>query len=607
MRATASSITTANYSPPHTAEFVLMSRLLIAALALVPAAFADDDALKPVLELQKVGKLLNKADYPAVRAAAANAFATRHADDIKAAFGDDHSGLTDWLAKRKDIREEFFSAIHETKDEIPAVLETFRALWKADAAAVEKYPNLAIAVSVVWDAPGHLYDYRPHQVRTKSILPKDYLKFGALDEFKYHVGHAKEVQAKEAANRLEVLPWEFLVYVVDHRTPVAEREWAIKNYLTKRPLVGKIYHEIKYDDEMLRTRSEVCALNDHDYTLPDIRKYGGVCAMQADFAARVGKSLGVPAAYIRGEASGGERHAWVMWVEVRSMSKARLEFSLESWGRYREDNYYTGEVVDPQTGAEILDRDLERRLGTVATDRVGKRQADLVMESYDGIAKANNFDPKKKIQFLTDVLNKLSPVNEAAWLELARMARDGETTPENKKAILDQANRLVMVFAKYPDFSWKVAPDMLAVQPDKLSRNRFYESLVVLYERAERPDLASQARLKWAEFLGEEKKWTLAAQGLTQTIKKFPNEGRYIPKLVDELKKVCGEFGGGTNHMAKTYVELVRLMNPHRGDEITKYYSKMSREALDYLRLEKKKKEADEVEKLMRAAGIKDL
>jgi hypothetical protein len=48
-------------------------------------------------------------------------------------------------------------------------------------------------------------------------------------------------------------------------------------------------------------------------------------------------------------------------------------------------------------------------------------------------------------------------------------------------------------------------------------------------------------------------------------------------------------------------------MNPHRGDEITKYYSKMSREALDYLRLEKKKKEADEVEKLMRAAGIKDL
>jgi hypothetical protein len=296
-----------------------------------------------------------------------------------------------------------------------------------------------------------------------------------------------------------------------------------------------------------------------------------------------------------------------MWVEVRTMTKAKLEFSLESWGRYRVDNYYTGEVVDPQTGVEILDRDLERRLGAVATDRVGKRQADLVMEAYEGIAKANNFDPKKKIQFLVDVLNKLSSVNEAAWLELARMAKDGETTAENKKAILDQANRLVTVFAKYPDFSWKVAPDLLAVQPDKLSRNRFYEQLVVLYERAERPDLASQARLKWAEFLGEEKKWVLAAQGLTQTIKKFPNEGRYVPKMVDELKKVCGEFNGGKNHLAKTYVELIKLMTPNRGDEVTKYFDKMSHEALSFLREEKKKKEADEVEKIMRAAGIKGL
>jgi hypothetical protein len=586
-----------------------MPRLFAALVALVcaPATFAEDDPLKPILDLHKAGKLLNKADYPAVRAAAAAAFATRHADEIKEAFGDDHSALTDWLNKRKDIKEEFFSAIHETKDDIPAVLQTFKALWKADAAAVEKYSNLAIAVSVVWDAPRHLYDYRPHQVRTKSILPETYMKFAALDEFKYHVGHAKEVQAKESASRLEMLPWEFLAYVVDHRTPVVEREWAVKNYLAKRPMLGKIYHEVKYDDEMLRTRSQVCALNDHDYTLQDIRKYGGVCAMQADFAARVGKSLAVPAAYIRGEAAGGERHAWVMWVEVRTMTKAKLEFSLESWGRYRVDNYYTGEVVDPQTGVEILDRDLERRLGAVATDRVGKRQADLVMEAYEGIAKANNFDPKKKIQFLVDVLNKLSSVNEAAWLELARMAKDGETTAENKKAILDQANRLVTVFAKYPDFSWKVAPDLLAVQPDKLSRNRFYEQLVVLYERAERPDLASQARLKWAEFLGEEKKWVLAAQGLTQTIKKFPNEGRYVPKMVDELKKVCGEFNGGKNHLAKTYVELIKLMTPNRGDEVTKYFDKMSHEALSFLREEKKKKEADEVEKIMRAAGIKGL
>jgi len=340
--------------------------------------------------------------------------------------------------------------------------------------------------------------------------------------------------------------------------------------------------------------------------LAAIKKYGGVCAMQADFAARVGKSLAVPAAYVGGEGQGGELHAWVMWVEVRTATKTKIDFTLESWGRYQIDHYYTGEVLDPQTGVEILDRDMERRLSAAATDRVGKRQAELAMEFYEDVAKANEFDPKKKIQYLKDVL-KLSAVNEAAWTELARMAKDGETTADNKSAILEQANRLVSVFAKYPDFSWKVAPDLLVVQPDKASRNRFYEQLVILYEKADRPDLASQARLKWAEFMAEDKQWTLAAYGLAQTIKKFPNEGRYVPKMVDELKKVCGEFSTGKSYLAKTYLELIRTMRSNRGTEVTKYFDKISREALAFLREEKKKKEADEVERIMRAAGLKDL
>ena len=65
-----------------------------------------------------------------------------------------------------------------------------------------------------------MYDYRHHQVRTKSNLPEGYLGHAAGDEFQYHVGHAKALQGKEPVSRLEVLPWEFLVYVVDHRTPV---------------------------------------------------------------------------------------------------------------------------------------------------------------------------------------------------------------------------------------------------------------------------------------------------------------------------------------------------------------------------------------------------
>jgi hypothetical protein len=569
----------------------------------VGVASAADDSAQPILDLYKANKLFDRAQYKAVRTAAAKAFETRHAALIKDEFGEDHEALSAWLEKNKDLKEELFTAIDEQQDDLPRALGIFRELWKDNAEAVAKYPNLVIALCVVWDQPRHPYDYRGHQVRTKSNLPDGYLDFGHLQEWKYHLANAKAVQGREPFNRLEVLPWEFLSYVVDHRTPVAERDWAIKNYLAKRPMLGKIYHEIDYDEEMLRTQSAVCKLNGKDYTLQDIRKFGGVCAMQADFAARVGKSLAVPAAYVGGEAQGGERHAWVMWVEVKSANKAGVNFKLESWGRYRVDNYYTGDLRDPQTGAKILDRDMERRLTAAATDRTAKRQAELAMKYFVDVAEANKFDAKKKIQYLRDVL-KVSGFSEPAWLELARMARDGEATGENKAAVLEQAERLLTTFKEYPDFTWKVTGDLLSVQTDKLLRNRFYERLVVVYENAKRPDLACEARLQWADYLAEEKKHSLAAAGLAHTIKKFPDEGRYVPKMMAKLKDACGQFGTGKDYLGKAYLELLRAMKPTRGQEVTKYFVQMSGEALAFFKEEKKAKEAAEVDRIRQAFGV---
>ena len=81
--------------------------------------------------------------------------------------------------------------------------------------------------------------------------------------------------------------------------------------------------------------------------------------MQADYAARVGKSIGVPAEYVRGESNSGGLHAWVMWVELRTVTKTSIVFSLQSHGRYRTDHYYVGTLQDPQTGRRITDRELE--------------------------------------------------------------------------------------------------------------------------------------------------------------------------------------------------------------------------------------------------------
>ena len=584
-----------------------MSRLLALSLALaaVAGAPAADPGLPPnILDLHKSGRLFEKSEFKTVRAATAQVFQARQADTIEEVWGPDHAALTAWLDKNKELKEELFSAIHPQKDDVTRALAVFHQLWKADPEAVARYPNLAVAVSVVWDQPENVYDYRHHQTRTKSNLPKDYLGHSARDEFQYHVSHARALQGKEPVSRLEVLPWEFLAYVVDHRTPVVERDWAVKEYLAKRPMIGKIYHEIEYDNLMLKTNSEECKLNGHDYTLPDIRKYGGVCAMQADFAARVGKSIQVPAAYVRGEGQGLERHAWVMWVEVKSASRTSVNFQLESHGRYRGDNYYTGELRDPHLGDEILDRDMERRLSAAAQDRTGKRQADLVMGFYPEVAKAAELDAKRKVQYLLGVL-KLSIYNEPAWLEMARMCRDGEVTADAKPLVLEQTQLLLSAFAKYPDFSWKVAGDLVSLQKDAAVRNRFIGNLATVYENARRPDLSCEARLKWADLMGANKQWSAAATGLGNTIKKFPNEGRYVPRMLDKLKAVCKEYPGGREYLGKAYLELIKSVDPKRGNEVTEYFARLSGEALAHFQAEKKTKEAAEVERIRTVVGVR--
>lgn len=586
-------------------------------LALSSIMIADDGSpLQEIADLQKAGKLFDKTQYKVIRAAAARSFQSRFGDKIKEGFGDDHSSLMAWLEdkSRIELREELFSAVDEQKDDVAKSMSIFRDLWKADPEAVAKYPNLAIAVSVVWDNPRNVYDYRGHQVRTKSRLPAGYMDHAHVKEFKYHVEHAKAVQGKESFNRLQVLPWEFLVYVVDHRTPINEREWAISSYLTKRPMIGTIYEsDVKYDMEMLRTQSAVCKLNDHDYTLADIKKYGGVCAMQADFAARVGKSIGVPAAYVGGESQSLGLHAWVMWVEVKSASANNVQFTLESHGRYLGDNYYTGNLIDPQTGDKILDRDMERRLASAAKDRIGKRQAELAMEFYPELAEKNNYDKKARLKFLDGVL-KLSQHNEAAWLELARMAKSGDLGKEDKELVRWYASRLSTIFQKYPDFSWKIANDFLTLNNDNREyRNQLYDHLAQMYEKANRPDLVCECRLKWAELQKEDATTATAtkqtsinnqtAKGLGDSIKKFPDEGRYVPKLLAAMKDVATNKTS-KDMLAAVYVDLANRASPRRGDEVSKYYVATVKQAMEYLKEEKKTKDLDTVKRAVSAKRI---
>jgi len=63
-------------------------------------------------------------------------------------------------------------------------------------------------------------------------------------------------------------------------------------------------------------------------------------------------------------------------------------------------------------------------------------------------------------------------------------------------------DKLFITFARVPDFTWKVFDDLAAYQPDAKQRNAMFVRLCGLYEAAERPDLACEARLKLADADG---------------------------------------------------------------------------------------------------------
>ena len=534
-----------------------------------PAAYGDD----VLLALCQKKKLFSPSEYRTIRGVFAGRFERLYEQQIRQAYGADYQEMTAWLDEHRDIKEELYAAIDPAHDKISAALGLFNQIRKEFPRQIVPYANLAIAVAVVWDDQRGVYDYTGHQRRTRSKLPD--ARPGAIENFKYVVDAERFVQG-----RGQFLPWEFLTNVVNHRTPVAERQWALLNYLPKRVMVGKCYGDVPYDNGMLDSGGKVVRLEGKDYTLPNLRQFGGVCAMQADFAARVGKSLGVPAAYVGGTAKSGEGHAWVMWVELKGVSRTSIAFTLESHGRYRGDRYYVGHLRDPQTGQAVTDRQLELRLHTVGMNPLAKRQADFLMAAFPMLRQKTEMDVLGQLGFLKQVI-RLCPGNEAAWQSVARMSREGVLTKKHQKTMMTVLDGLFTTFARFPDFTWTVFDDLVALEDLPQQRAHLYGRLVTLYEAAGRPDLACEARLKYADYLVAENRQKEAIEGLAFTIKKFPDEGRYVPKMLDKLENICQGVEGAQQQLVLFYQQFLPTVPKTRGSRPSPYCIRMYERAID--------------------------
>ncbi|MFH1921733.1 MAG: hypothetical protein ABIP48_17860 [Planctomycetota bacterium] len=524
----------------------------------------EDRGDEIILELHEKNRLLSKPEYPTLRSVFAGRFENEHAEEIGQAFGEEDGPMRKWLESHVDIKEEFYLAIDPEHDEVLQALTLFKELKDRFPEKFEEYANLAIAVAVVWDKPRGAIQGSPCE-QHQSLPPEG--EVGAVENFEYFLDTENVMQG-----RAQFLPWEFLVHMVNHRTPLVERHWALTMYLPKRSMFGKCYDDVPYDDGLLGGRDP--KLKEKPHTLANLLRYGGVCTARADYAGRVGKSIGVPAFSVGGQSRYGEGHGWVMWAELGQVTRTGFTFSLESHGRFRGDRYYIGNLNDPHTGQPTTDRDVERRLHTVGMDPVAKRQADLVMRSYPMLRERTEMDTTKQLLFLSRLLD-FSPGNEEAWIALAKMSREGQITKTNSKPMGQVLNRLFTTFASLPDFTWVVFDDLVSFQDIPKQRAALFGRLAAMYEQAGRPDLSCEARLKFAEYLVADERLVEAIQGLGVAILLFPEEGNFVPKMLGRLEALARQHGDGQKRLVGFYQEFLPKISQKRQGSPSPYCIQM--------------------------------
>jgi len=291
-----------------------------------------------------------------------------------------------WLVGHREICETLLRAMGDVPDR-HASLEAFRELVRADEKAVLAYPDLAVAFAT--SQPMRHYRKQPDACTM-------------VEAFRWYTRPTKPMRFD-----LKKMPYELARYLATSRLSLPERRWAAKHYGDKRRPV-RAYFDLKYDDDATEL-GKPKKIADKPYTLPNLRKVGGVCIEQAYYAAEICRSLGIPAAITHGAASWGGLHAWTACLRVGG----RRAWWDAATGRYEAHRYYTGTVTDPASGRRMADAELTLLGAAAQLPRRRRREADAAVI----LAK------------MVDALRDKDPTATADLALLRRWARDYDNRP----------------------------------------------------------------------------------------------------------------------------------------------------------------------------------
>ncbi len=421
--------------------------------------------------------------------------------DVARYFGqmspDDVASLGDWLLSKRDFTAKLLQAFKP--EDSPA--RAARVLWQLRRRVGEddvlRYEGLAIAHAVVWDAekgPSH--------------------RFEAADSFEYYIKNGGRMVFDVAQ-----LPCQAAIFLACAEATPAERVWALGKCMEPQQL-SQIYHSLEYDWGYVAGAPK--KISRFDYTLPNLRKIGGVCVERAYYAANVARAAGIPAVTVYGRGLSGVGHVWTGYIQ--SLDANQYVWNL-GCGRYDAERYYMGSTRDPQTGKGIFDYQaaMRTRECRLPVEKLKASGAWLCLAEV--LEKAGKPDLMKGA--LAQAL-KSNRFNLAAWGHLTRLCRAGALGTEYADEIIAEA---IKTFPDEAEFCFGVYAALLEAVPKEAfaQRSRLYRQGVTFFKF--RPDLTVAMARAYGDYLLEADKRDEAYKVYHETIRTYMDDPRLVVDL----------------------------------------------------------------------------
>lgn len=241
------------------------------------------------------------------------------------------------LSLKKTLPQLLASSL-ATEDDATKAVEMLCRIARKHPEKAHKFPELAVAIAVVFDQP--FPKSWPHPFVKQESIPSGDLEVERRFEF-----YVNAYEARQLLHRLEDLSVKELTFVVDSLLKFDEFRYAQQWEIKKPENLAAIYRVIPGD--MSRMNGTDYLWPHGTYHLDDIAKKGGICMDQAFYVSQTGKAKGMPTVMFIGQGRSGG-HAWIGFL------KDRGEWELDV-ARIRDENYPSGTMYDPQTWRRMTD------------------------------------------------------------------------------------------------------------------------------------------------------------------------------------------------------------------------------------------------------------